>query len=291
MNKALMKQNIKDYQPFIDLMFEGLLNKSLTNSEDDILYRGTQMTRNEIDNIMKVFEQWKQKGDDTLPSFLLYSRCFLSFSKDENVILNFIGKTDEKFYGIVFILKNNNKIIQKFSSNTDIEYFSSFNKEREVLFYPYSTFCLESIHKGEFKGINCVIINLEYLGKYSHIFETIKKDENFKNNFIETFNNQNYSKEIIKSKIIAPIQSDINIQKKNVFEKTKNMIYEKFDIKIKEECDEEKKPIENMIVINVGEKNIIIEKKPEDSKEIEIDSDLLNSIHEKNIKKDKIEKK
>ena len=42
MNKALMKQNIKDYQRFIDLMFEGLLNKSLTHSEDDILYRGTQ---------------------------------------------------------------------------------------------------------------------------------------------------------------------------------------------------------------------------------------------------------
>jgi hypothetical protein len=68
-------------------MFEGLLNKSISISEDDYLYRGSKMTRNEIDNIIKAFEQWKIKGDNSFPSFLLYSRNFLSFLKEENRIL------------------------------------------------------------------------------------------------------------------------------------------------------------------------------------------------------------
>ena len=53
-------------------MFEGLLNKSLSISEDDYLYRGSKMIKNEIDNIIKSFEQWKVKGDKSFPSFLLY---------------------------------------------------------------------------------------------------------------------------------------------------------------------------------------------------------------------------
>jgi hypothetical protein len=72
MNKLLMKQKGKNYQVFISLMFEGLLNKSLSISEDDYLYRGSKMIKNEIDNIIKSFEQWKVKGDKSFPSFLLY---------------------------------------------------------------------------------------------------------------------------------------------------------------------------------------------------------------------------
>ena len=104
MNKLLMKQKGKDYQTFINIMFEGLLNKSFPTSEDEFLYRGTKMSRIEIDKIIKLYEKWKEKSDKSLPSFLLYSRCFLSFSKDEDVIQDFIGNTDNTHYGIVFKL-------------------------------------------------------------------------------------------------------------------------------------------------------------------------------------------
>ena len=100
MNKLLMKQKGKDYQTFINIMFEGLLNKSFPSSEDDLLYRGTKMSRIEIDKIIKLYEKWKEKSDKSLPSFLLYSRCFLSFSKDENQILKFIGDTDKNFMAL-----------------------------------------------------------------------------------------------------------------------------------------------------------------------------------------------
>lgn len=61
------------------------------------------MAKNELENIMKKFEECRLKEDKSLPSFLLYSRCFLPFSKDENQIVKFIGE----FYGIAYILKNN----------------------------------------------------------------------------------------------------------------------------------------------------------------------------------------
>jgi len=279
MNKLLMKQNGKYYKTFINVIYEGLLFKSISVSEDDYLYRGTRMTKNEIENIMKKFEEWRLKEDKSIPSFFLYSRCFLSFSKEEKQILKFIGKTDEKFYGIVFILKNNNNITNKYSSNADIEFLSAYTQEREVLFFPYSIFCLENIHKGEYKGIKCVIINLEYLGKYSNIFDNIKKDANFEKNLVDSFNNQNYSKEIIKSKIIEPNISDLNSAKQKIFEKIKNKINEKYNIEIKEEINEEKKIMDNMYVIEADEKNNVQDKKIK--QEIMLDSDLINSIHEK----------
>ena len=43
-----MKQNGKYNKTFIDVMYEGLLLKSISISEDDFLYRGTRMTKNEM---------------------------------------------------------------------------------------------------------------------------------------------------------------------------------------------------------------------------------------------------
>jgi len=252
-NKSLMKLNSKDYQAFISIMFEGLLNKSLSISEDNYLFRGTQMTKNKIENIIKKFEEWKKKVDKSLPSFLLYSRCFLSFVKDKNKILSIVRELDNNFYNVVFILKNDSNITNKYTSNIEIE--------KEVLFFPYSTFCLENIYKGEFNGKECVIINLEYLGKYSNIFDNIKNDENFENNFFDIFYNQNYSNEVISSKIMEPSISDINYAKKKIFERIKNTINEKFELIINDKTNEEIKPIENMYSIEIEEqlnKNIEI---------------------------------
>ena len=68
---------------------------------------------------------------------------FFIFSKSKNAIIKFIGKNDENNYGIVFILKNNKDIINKYSSNADIESISYYGEEeKEVLFFPFSAFCL-----------------------------------------------------------------------------------------------------------------------------------------------------
>ena len=297
LNKLLMKQSGKYYQTFIKLMFEGLFNKSLSISLDDCLYRGTKMTRNEIDKIIKLYDQWNKKGDKSIPSFLLYSRCFLSFSKDENQILKFIGKTDEKFYGIVFILKNKDNLINNITSNADIEFLSSYSIEKEVLFFPFSCFCLENISKDNFKGIDCVIISLGYLGKYNNTIINTIKDEKFKKNYFDTFSKQNYTKEIIKSNIIIPfnntITSDnnINFQKKKIFQKIKTKIKKEHYVEIKEENTDENKNKESISsplipVINTEEKIILEEKNNQKDidEDFKINSNLLNIIKEERAK-------
>ena len=167
MNRLLMRRKGQDYQTFIEIMFKGLLNKSMSISEDDNLNRATQMSRKEIDDIMEKYQEWVAKDEKSFPSFLLYSRCFLSFSKVTDNIMIFLGETKEKLYGIIFKLKNNNlsdKYIKemsledekiKYYSNADIRFFSRFKNEEEVLFFPYSTFCLEKIYKGEYKKKIC----------------------------------------------------------------------------------------------------------------------------------------
>ena len=262
MNKLLMKQKGDNYHTFIKLMFEGLLNKSLIMSFDEYLYRGTKMTRNEIDKIIELFNQWNKKGDLSIPSFLLYSRCFLSFSKDENQILNFIGKTDENFYGIVFILKNKENLMNNLSSNADIEFLSRYKYEKEVLFFPFSCFCLKDIQKGNFKGKDCLIINLDYLGKYNNTIKDIINSKEFANNFIDTFKEQNYINEIMKSNIILPKNDNLIEDKKKVFKKIKSLIKDNYDIEIKEENINENKTIlpQPQFIINIEEK-IIFEKK------------------------------
>ena len=64
----------------------------------------------------------EKKEDKSFPSFILYSRCFLSFSKDPDSIIKFLGDN------------NNKDIINKYSSNADREFLSAFGQEREVLF-------------------------------------------------------------------------------------------------------------------------------------------------------------
>ena len=82
MNRLLMKRAGKHYQTFIKILFEGLLNNYLIIREDEYLYRSSKMTKI-LEKIITLFNQWKKKEDKSFPSFILYSRCFLSFSKDK----------------------------------------------------------------------------------------------------------------------------------------------------------------------------------------------------------------
>ena len=95
---------------------------------------------------------------------------------------------------------------------------------------------------------------MEYLGKYSKVFDNIKNDENFENTFFDIYYNQNYSNEIISSKIMEPSISDINYAKKKIFERIKNEINEKFEVRIKDKTNEEIKSIEKMYPIEIEEK-------------------------------------
>ena len=87
MNRLLTKQAGKHYQTFIKILFEGLLNNYLIISEDEYLYRSSKMSKIELEKIISLFNQWKKKEDKSFPSFIFYSHCFLSFSKDPDSII------------------------------------------------------------------------------------------------------------------------------------------------------------------------------------------------------------
>ena len=291
LNRLLMKKKGEDYQAFIDILFEGLINKSLSFSKSENLFRGTQMSKIELDEIMKKYEEWKVKDDKTLPSFLLYSRCFLSFSKEEKIAMSFLRNLRDNCCYTIFKLKyDENNISFENSSNADIEFLSRFNIEREVLFFPYSTFCLKKIYKEKDKEKEWVTIEMEYLGKYKKIIDNHLKDENFKNTIIDTLNNQNFLKEIIESKMIKLDNSDMNFAKKEIIKKIKKIIYEKCKIEIEDE-NNEIKPIEDMYSLEIKENNINNHKKEEDLNKKENDSEILASIHDKYVKKREKEKK
>ena len=209
LNKSLMKkENLFD--TYVKAMYEGLYIGSLHRSEDEILYRGTRMLRNEIDNMRISFEHWKKIKDKKLPQFLLYSRTFLSFTKAQEKIKYFLKQTDDNFYGIVFILKNNSTISKKYSSNADIEKLSKFPNEKEVLFFPYTTFCLKNIYSQKYDNKNCVFIELDYLGQYEYIFEQFKTDEQFQYDFINSlyFYGYNYNTEVINNNLFPKYENN-----------------------------------------------------------------------------------
>ena len=87
MNRLLMKRAGKHYQTFIKILFEGLLNNYLIIREDEYIYRSSKMSKIELEKIKTLFNQWKKKEDKSFPSFIFYSHCFLSFSKDPDSII------------------------------------------------------------------------------------------------------------------------------------------------------------------------------------------------------------
>jgi hypothetical protein len=184
-NKSLMKKET-DYDTYVKAMYEGLYIGSLLPCKDDILYRGSRMTRKDLDDIRNPFEEWKINKNNTLPKFLLFSRTFLSFTKVKAKIKQFLGETNDEFYGILYILKNSNNIPNLYSSNADIAYLSSFPDEEERLFFPYTAFCLKNIYEKKCFNQNCVVIELDYVGQYEFIYNQFKADEKFQIDFINS---------------------------------------------------------------------------------------------------------
>ena len=216
LNKSLMKKE-SCFDIYVKTMYEGLYIGSLKHSNNEILYRGTRMKRSEIDDIRKSFEEWNKIGDKKLPNFLLYSRTFLSFTKVKEKIKYFIKQTNDSFYGIIFILKNNRNIMNKYSSNADIEYLSKYPNEKEVLFFPYTTFCLKNIYNQHYENQDCIFIELDYLGQYEYVLEQFKKDEQFQNDFINSlyYYEFNYNIEAINNSLFPSKDNIENFLKDN----------------------------------------------------------------------------
>ena len=112
-----------------------------------------------------------------LPGAIVFSKSFLSFSKEKIIAETFLNraKETESLKKVLYILEKDDNIDFSLSTHGDIENISVFKKEKEVLFLPFSSFEIKEVKELEKDGRTIYEIKLLYLGKY------IKEIENEKN--------------------------------------------------------------------------------------------------------------
>ena len=172
-NKDLGLNKYDNYLRFIKILYEGVKFKSLPLSKEKILYRGAKISNNEI---IKIKENMNKKIEG-LPSSIVFSKSFLSFSKDESRAKYFFkkGNINNDISRVLFVLEKNVEIDYNLSTHGDISKLSVYPNENEVLFFPFSTFEIKSIKEiyiGNEKGYE---IKLLYLDKY---LDDIEQDKN-----------------------------------------------------------------------------------------------------------------
>ena len=169
-----LRVNKKDkHLPFIQTLYEGVKLKSLALATNNILYRGSILSYKEINKI----DYYINNKNNDLPSSILFSKSFLSFTKSYDEAKKFLNhvESDEKFSKILFILEKDDNIKYNLSTHGDIEKISFYPKEKEVLFFPFSSFEVKSLEEKNIGKEKIYQIKLLYLGKY---LENIENDKN-----------------------------------------------------------------------------------------------------------------
>ena len=136
LNRNLGLNKTENYLSFIKTLYQGVKSKALPLSSNKILYRGSKISKDEITKIKKYIKD-KIEG---LPGAIVFSRAFLSFSKNKKVAENFFGfkNTNENLSKVLFVLEKDSKIRYNLSTHGDIQEISYFFDEEEVLFFPFS---------------------------------------------------------------------------------------------------------------------------------------------------------
>ena len=264
-NKELRGNDKDKYLSYIKILYEGVKLKSLPLASNNILYRGSLISDEEI---KKIKEYLSLKKPD-LPGAIVFAKTFFSFSKDKKIAEKYIKKENknEKLKKVLYILEKDDKIDYSLSTHSDIENISIYPYEKEVLFFPFSSFEIQDIQDINYNNEVIYEIKLLYLGKYIKEIENIDTD----------IPDSEFKKEIIKMGLIP--------EKK--MEKTKEVI---------KQYKEFKKEIDNN---NIGTNEKIIEKteekKDEKIKEKEevkdnVENELKKPIDDDDIDKDINEK-
>ena len=195
LNKELRKNNNRDneYLPFIKVLYEGVKLESLSLPTKQTLYRGSSVADSEI---KKIYDFIKMKKPN-LPAGIVFSKSFLSFTKAKSIAENFLEKQTPKGDGnvkqskILFILESEDNIDYSLSTHADIEQLADDPREREVLFFPFSSFEIKEINWNEDK--KRYEIKLLYLGKNEYIKQLNNQKEILSNKSIK-INDQNLDK-------------------------------------------------------------------------------------------------
>ena len=181
LNNDLRLKNTENYLPYIKVLYEGVKLDSLLLSTNKKLYRGGRLSDEEIS---KIYE-FKEKQKPGLPAGIVFSKTFLSFTKEKKIAEHFLDeeevekkiRTPNKLFKVLFILEKDDNIDNNFfTTHADIEKkISLFPTEREVLFFPFSSFEIKNIKETFVNNEKRYEIELSYLGKYIKQFNLPKK--------------------------------------------------------------------------------------------------------------------
>ena len=216
MNEDLRDNNNNNnnnfYLPYIKTLYKGVELESLNlASKHNVLYRGSLIKTNEINYIKKC----KEKKIKDLPACIVFAKVFLSFSKNENIAKSFIRPDhDTDKVKVLFVLEKNHNIDFSLSTHADLEQISAINKEKEVLFFPFSTFEIRDIQDYIINNKKGYKIELFYLGKYIKEF---KKDENFVSKK-DVIPESKFKSNLCQSKLVEPKKLN-NINNEQIFKK------------------------------------------------------------------------
>ena len=228
-NNDLRNDQKENYLTFIKILYEGVKLKALELAEDKILYRGSKIS---IDEIKKI-NQFLSIKKPNLPGAIVFSKSFLSFSKAIRVAKKFLSKEnkDEYLKKVLYTLEKDKNLDYSLSTHADIQEISCIPTEREVLFFPFSSFEIKSLQEIEIdlpienseksKKERIYEIKLLYLGKY---LKDIENDQNIINNE-KAIPDSEFKNEILKAGLIKPENIKNTKQIYNQFIKFKKEIY------------------------------------------------------------------
>ena len=205
MNKALRREDESRflYHPLIKLCYEGVRNKFLHPIFKKKLYRGSLISKKELEKLRKNLEnnnKIQKETNQEFPKVIVSCRSFLSFSEKEREAYKFFinNTTDDKTEKIMYEIQEieNSKIDENTLSNCSVKDFSNYKTEEEVLLFPLSCFEVIKIKDGEKPAIEKYRIFLKYLGRYGNPIR-----EQLGDNFFEYIKTTKFSDDLIKEKI------------------------------------------------------------------------------------------
>ena len=221
-SKNLYLNKSKGLLPYIKTLYEGIKLKSLPLISENQLYCGVAVSD---ENIKKIKKNIKQKVKH-LPSSILFLKSFLSFDKERLTAESNLTqlRKDINFSKVFFILDKKEDIGYHYATFCDMEQLAFFPDQREVIFFPFSTFEVCSIKDVFINRESVYEIRLQFLRRFRKFIETDK-------NIIETgvalpdseFKNQICEFGLLKKETVDATNT------KDLYEK-----YKTFEAKIKE---------------------------------------------------------
>ena len=89
-----------------------------------------------------------------MPGLIVFSKPFLSFSKERDVAFDFLkfSNYDANLTKVLFVLEKDDNVGFNLSTHCDLENLSYYEYEKEVLFFPFSSFEIKDLKEIDIAG-------------------------------------------------------------------------------------------------------------------------------------------